>query len=377
MYDDDVYICHISLLDLMTIAYYIFSGLLIILNLLPLSANQHWMFRVWDFGRIQLLILEIIAILIGWAFLTSHNWFYYLIQSLLVVVAIQNIWLLIPFTPLYRVHRKKPSQHASKLLSVLSVNVYQFNTEYHLLIDLIKKCQPDMVLTLESNADWEEALRVLEKDFPHIHKETLENTYGMHFYSKIPIETARTDHFVSDDIPSFEIKLKAPNGSGFTFFGVHPPPPSPTEEETSKERDGDLMAVAKRVCELNTTTLVVGDFNNVAWARSSQLFRRTSGLIDPRRGYGLVSTFHAKYRLLRVPIDLLFHSSDIFIKEFKTLSAVGSDHFPMYCSFYIDSGNTVQERETETEEAGDKEEVEELIEKGKQEDGDRDAVASE
>ena len=32
----------------------------------------------------------------------------------------------------------------------------------------------------------------------------------------------------------------------FGYFGVHPPPPSPNEEKTSKERDGDLLSIAKK-----------------------------------------------------------------------------------------------------------------------------------
>ena len=43
---------------------------------------------------------------------------------------------------------------------------------------------------------------------------------------------------------SIEAKLKTKDGYEFVFFGVHPPPPSPTEEKTSK--DGDLLSIAKK-----------------------------------------------------------------------------------------------------------------------------------
>lgn len=361
----------------MTILFYTLSIILIVVNLLPMVPNQHWLFRVWDFGRIQLLILEIIIATLGWIFIKEYTAYFWIVQVLLAAVMIQNIVLLVPYTPLYRLKKRNASGEATHLVSALSVNVYQFNTEYNRLIELINQKNPDMVFTVESNADWENALSVLETEYPYHHKHSLENTYGMHFYSKLEITSAETHFFVSDDIPSFEIELKNPDGIPFVFFGVHPPPPSPSEEETSKERDGDLLAVAKCVKDLNKPVLVMGDFNNVAWAKSSSLFRRVSGLIDPRRGYGLVSTFHADYRLLRVPIDLLFHSTDIFIEDFKTLSHIGSDHFPMYCSFYIDRNDSSQEVEVDAKEADDKQETEELIEEGKREEGDRDIVASE
>ena len=361
----------------MTSLFYVLSSILIVVNLLPIARNQHWTFRVWDFGRIQLLALEIIAAFLGWIFIKEYTLFFWLVQALLVGVMIQNIVLLIPYTSFYKIKKRKPSGEETHLQSALSVNVYQFNTEYNRLIKLISKENPDMVFTVESNSDWENALSVLETDYPYNHKYSLENTYGMHFYSKLEIIKAKTHFFVSDDIPSFEIDLKNQDGITFTFFGVHPPPPSPSEELTSKERDGDLLAVAKRVKDISQPVIVMGDFNNVAWARSSNLFRRTSGLIDPRRGYGLVSTFHANYRLLRVPIDLLFHSTEVFIQDFKTLGHIGSDHFPMYCSFYIDRYDSSQEEEVESRQAGDKQLAKEFIEAGKKENGDRDFVASE
>ena len=259
----------------MTAAFYILSALFIITSLLPLVRHQHWIFRVWDFGRIQLFIIQIVTFLVGWLFVNEFTWVFYSVQLLLVVVIIQNFWLLLPYTPIYKIKKRVISGKASASISVLSANVYQFNKEYHLLRDLVADVNPDILFTVESNSDWENELSVLESDYHYTHKQALENTYGMHFYSKIPIVRAQTHYFVSDDLPSFEIQLRTDNGSRFTFFGVHPPPPSPSEEETSKERDGDLMAVAERVKEINEPVLVVGDFNNVAWARSSQLFRRT------------------------------------------------------------------------------------------------------
>lgn len=361
----------------MTNIFYSIASILIILNLLPIVPNQHWAFRAWDFGRIQLLILELVVFLSGWVLIDGMDTSFYIVQTLLIVVICQNMWLLFPYTPLYKITKPRQTENSSILVSVLSVNVYQFNTDYHELINLISEEKPDIVFTVESNSDWEKELYAIETDYPYQHKHTLENTYGMHFYTKHEIVNAKTHTFVSDDIPSFEIDLKLTDGTQFTFFGVHPPPPSPSEEVTSKERDGDLLSVAKRVDKLNQPVMVVGDFNNVAWARSSKLFHRTSGLIDPRIGFGLVSTFHAKYKFLRVPIDLLFHSTHIFIKDFKRLKPIGSDHFPMFCSFYIDKSNHSQEDEVEDKEPGDEEEVEEKIEAGKIENGDRDKVAGE
>ncbi len=284
---------------------------------------------------------------------------------------------MIKYTKFYKIKKHQQTKNSSKKQHFISANVYQFNQDYNRFINLIKKYQPDVFLTMESNGDWEKALQILEKDYPYQHKVTLENTYGMHFYSKIEVSDAKTHYFVADDIPSIEAHLKTKDGYEFVFFGVHPPPPSPTEEETSKERDGDLLSVAKRVKDYTKPVIVVGDFNNVAWSRSSVLFRKTSHLIDPRVGYAFVSTFHAKYKLLRFPIDLMFHSEDIFIEQLKTLENFGSDHLPVYCEFFIDHHNDEQEEHVEAADAEEIAEAEEIIEEGKKEEGERDAVVTE
>ncbi|MBQ0153078.1 MAG: endonuclease/exonuclease/phosphatase family protein, partial [Chryseobacterium sp.] len=87
--------------------------------------------------------------------------------------------------------------------------------------------------------------------------------------------------------------------------------------------------------------------------------------------------FHAKYRFLRFPIDLMFHSEDIFIKELKTLENFGSDHLSVYCEFFIDHHNDDQEERIEKANAEEKAEAEEIIQEGKEEDGERDAVVTE
>jgi len=220
---------------------------------------------------------------------------------------------------------------------------------------------------MESNSDWERALETLDDEYPHSQKIALENTYGMHFYTKFKIIAIKVHYFVADDLPSIECELETHDGYRFVFFGVHPPPPSPTEEENSKERDGDLLSVAKQVKDYKLPVLITGDFNTVAWSQVSILFKKTSGLIDARYGRGYLATFHTKYWFFRIPLDLLYHSTTIFVKELKILPSIGSDHFPIMSVFYIDKGNDEQEEDVKSLDANEKEEVEELIEEGKDE----------
>lgn len=360
----------------MLLVYYILSIISILCFLIPLIPNQHWFFRAPEFGKVQNVLIQSILVVTGLV-LNNGSTFFYIISGLLMVSIIVQAAQLFRYTPLYQVSRIHKNHQSSQDIAVIAANVYQFNADYQRFIDLVQKHAADIVLTMESNMDWQRGLSVLEKDYPYTHYVPLENTYGIHLYSKVEILEIREHYFVADDIPSIQAKMKTSDGYIFHFFGVHPPPPSPTEEDTSKERDGELLSVAKIVRNLKTPTIVVGDFNTVAWSKASTLFRKTSETIDPRIGRGLISTFHAKYFFLRFPIDQLYHSTDIFVKEIHSLPDFGSDHLPLYCKFFIDTTNDIQEEETEELQEGEMQEVNEMIADGIEEDGERDAVVTE
>lgn len=353
----------------MQIFFVVLTGLLIVLSLLPFIRSQHWVFRVAEFIKLQLLVFQVPVFAWGFYLLAESPWIWSLqiAQGLLMGY---HVFILVRYTKFWRKEKYDKGKDASDSIKIISFNVLQFNTKYDRFIDLIRKEKPQIFLTMESDAAWEKALRTLESDYPNAVKVTLDNTYGMHFYTTLKVNKSQVHYFVADDIPSIEAELETADGHRFIFFAVHPPPPSPTEEENSKERDGDLLSVAKRVRDYKMPVVVTGDFNNVAWARSSILFKKTSKLIDARIGRGILSTFHANYWFFRVPLDLLFHSPNVFIDKLFIYPSVGSDHFPMGCTFFIDRYSDEQAEDIEHLEQGEMTEVNELIIEGRQEESD-------
>ncbi|WP_067145369.1 endonuclease/exonuclease/phosphatase family protein [Pseudotamlana agarivorans] len=342
-----------------------FSVLLIVLSLLPFFNNQHWLFRVPEFMKIQLLVLQVIA-LIGLCFLSDKNAWFWIVLAIQSLLIIYHITILIRYTSIYKKRHRLPKDDANTL-KVISANIYQFNTDFERFKNLIRKENPDIFITIESNSDWEMAMRDMETAYPYSQKITLENTYGMHMYAKIPFDKVQTHFFVADDIPSIEAHFKSPNGASFVLFSVHPPPPSPTEEDTSKERDGDLLCIAKHSKTLKKPTLVIGDFNTVAWSKISRLFRKNSGLIDGRTGRGILATYHTKYWFFRAPLDLVYHSTDLVLRDLSLLEHIGSDHFPICCIFSINNTSTTPKNTEEPLTQEEKVETEILIKEGKEE----------
>jgi len=337
---------------------------LLIASTIPYLPLTHWFFRFFEFGKIQILVLQVIALSLSFLLIKEQQTEVSILQLLTFFSILLHIATLYKYTSFYKTIQKDHSDISSEIITVLSANVFQENTNYDAFISLIHKHDPDIFLTMESDSKWENALSVLDEKYPYNIKVGLSNTYGMHFYSKLKIINQTIHYFVADDLPSIEAKLSTADGFKFTFFAVHPPPPSPTEETNSKERDGELLSIAKKINQNADTCVVVGDFNNVAWAKSSVLFRKTSKTLDGRMGRGFISSFHTKYWFLRFPIDLMFHTADVFIEDLKTLESFGSDHFPIYSKFLINKKSSKQDHLTENLEEGEHEEVEEIISEG-------------
>ena len=107
----------------------------------------------------------------------------------------------------------------------------------------------------------------------------------------------------------------------------------------------------------------MGDLNDVAWSRTTRLFQRISGLLDPRVGRYFMNTFHADYPLLRWSLDHIFHSTDFALVDMKRLAHIGSDHFPIYV--VLQTGRIFEQQQQELEQtADDEQEAKEAIQDG-------------
>ncbi len=308
----------------------IFTMLLALLTTLPFLRHSHWIIRDMDFPRLQFATLAVVLIVAELLLLDIRALSTQLLLLVAVLCLATQLWWILPYTPVWPKEVKSSAESAvERQFSILVSNVLTPNRNADALIALVKQHQPDVLVTLETDKWWEQQLEVLEDEMPHTVKSPLDNLYGMHVYSRLPLGEEEIRFFVEDDVPSIHATIELRTGDKIRAHFLHPAPPSPTENTESAERDAELVIVARSVAESDQPVIVTGDLNDVSWSATTRLFRKISGLLDPRVGRGMYNTFHAGYPLLRWPLDHLFHSDHFTVKEIKRLPSIDSDHFPV------------------------------------------------
>lgn len=299
---------------------------LIVVSFLPLWWTDHWWVRMWDFPRLQVACL-LIVVGVGLWFNSLGRWRWPLIIGVLAAL----LWQVSHFVAFFRPYPKQvasiESCPAGRQISLMNANVLMTNQDHGRLISLVEERKPDVLLLLEPGFEWEAAINPLLAQYRYRLSEPLPNTYGMVLLSKLPME-GRIQHLLQPAVPSAHVKLRLPGGEQVDLHAVHPEPPLPGDD--SGERDAELVTVGKRVRDEGRAAIVMGDLNDVAWSRTSDLFRRAGGMLDPRVGRGFYPTFNAKYPLLRWPLDHLFVSPHFKVMKLDLLPDIGSDHLPIF-----------------------------------------------
>lgn len=344
----------------------ILAGLVIWLSFWSLIPRDEWWFRGADFPRLQILVLGIIAFFLLMFWQGEWDLKREVILFLLIAALAYQLKMVLPYTFIWKkqvAHVREEQLDPDRQISLIVSNVLTPNDQYHLLIEQIQKHQPDIVLTLETDQTWQNELSVIEKDYPYRVPVPLDNLYGMHLYSKLELKDVEVKFILSDEIPSIHTTVILRSGQPVQLYCLHPKPPSPTEAKDSVLRDAELLIVGDQIKDLDESCIVMGDLNDVAWSRTTRLFQRISGLLDPRVGRKYVNTFHADYKLLRWSLDHIFHSTDFALVQMQRLPHVGSDHFPVYVT--LQTGRVFENIQEELEQTdADEDEAQEAIQEG-------------
>ncbi|MGE3182135.1 MAG: endonuclease/exonuclease/phosphatase family protein, partial [Phycisphaerae bacterium] len=330
----------------------ILSAGLIVVTVLPLLRTGEWWVRLCDFPRLQISTVMLITILLWAAHGLIAVWSreHWIFLSTLLVLGCWQVSHVIPFTPLLK-KTLPDAANGPAAVRLLVANIKFENQLYDEVAESIRALDPDLLLLIEINDRWHGALQTVRDDMPHRVEAVADDGLGIALWSKLKLEGSHVEYLVSRKRASIFTTVVFADGRKANFVGLHPTPPGLDDDTSegrrdSRERDAELVLVAKKIADANGDPwIVAGDFNDVAWSHTTRLFKRISGMLDPRVGRRLANTYHAKYKLFRYPIDHVFLSEGFAISSLSRAELPGSDHFAMTTDLQLqrEEGTTPKE----------------------------------
>ena len=326
----------------MRILFIVLALFFLVVTVLPIVRHDWWVVRACDFPRQQIFVAG--TALVGTYVFVWDTAFAVedvVLGALVLAVAYQGYWIW-PYTPYANV-QVQPTEVVRRddRLTVMVANVWVQNRQADRYLALVRRNDPDVILTLEVNDWWDAQLEALEETHPHTIRHPRPDAYGLAVHSRYPLRDAEVRFIVNEKTPSVRTWVELPSGRSVRFYGIHPRPPHPEDAPDTIDRDAELLMLSNEVDQQHSENgdppiVVAGDFNDVSWSYITLLFRRISGLLDPRIGRGPFNTFHAHYPFFRCPLDHVAHSHHFTVSRLERLPEFGSDHFALLCRLQLE-----------------------------------------
>lgn len=283
----------------------------------------HWAFDLCSHFFVQFTAIAILGAIALFGAVRKSIAFAALVASLLLLPAALGTYL--PQSS------KRGTQ--GKGMRVVSCNVLTSNQNKSSVLDFLKQSEADLILLMEVDGRWSEAIRTLESIYPFQLHEPREDNFGIALLSKHPWKDAKRIEFGDAEIPSIEAFFEF-NEKQLYFIGTHPLPP--TGPEYSRSRNMHFVQLANRIREADHAlpTVVIGDLNCTPWSPYFRKLLAESQLRDSRNGFGNQPSWPTSAKIsmfgtMRIPIDHALVSRDITVVNRRVGPFVGSDHFPI------------------------------------------------
>ena len=187
--------------------------ILVIFTLLPMWRYEAWWVRSLDFPRLQLFVISLLLLLMELVLLDLSHASTWVLPILALLCLVYHAWWIIPYTRVFKVEVKSAvGSDRQRIIRIMTANVLTPNRNAKGLIELVRENVPDILVTLESDEWWQARLDILEPDYPYTIKCPLDNLYGMHVYSRLPLTDNQIDYLVEPDIPSMHTLVSLPSG---------------------------------------------------------------------------------------------------------------------------------------------------------------------
>ncbi len=206
-------------------------------------------------------------------------------------------------------------------LKVAQFNVLTSNKSKKETISSIIASDATIVSVQETNKSWTDSLdKKLKQTYPYsVYFPTERCCYGISMLSKVPL--INPDVTFHGGVPNIEADIWF--GNQVTHV-ISSHAPSPISSSNLVARNRHIADLKNHISNIDSPTIIMGDFNTVPWDNNLIALKEDANLIDSRRSY--TSTFPSYLGAAGIPIDYILHSQEIKCTNFKSIAIKGSDH---------------------------------------------------
>ncbi len=226
-------------------------------------------------------------------------------------------------------------QASGRRLKLILVNVNFENTAHETFIDVVRRRVPDMLVVQEVDTVWRESLQALQNIYPFSEILPKGGGSGMAFYSRFPFDRLTIDFPEGDARPGILARMNI-DGVSVSILSLHPR--APIEKGHFELRNGMLASAAVSLRNLPAPKICIGDLNITPWSPYYRSFVEQTGLMNVRKGFGLLPSWPTFlfFRWLMIPLDHCLVSEGISVAGVETGEHVGSDHLPLIVEFVLE-----------------------------------------
>jgi endonuclease/exonuclease/phosphatase (EEP) superfamily protein YafD len=247
---------------------------------------------------------------------------------LLATVAV-NAWALLPYW--LPAAAEGTDTAGGDELRIVSLNVLADNADKDRTLAYLRQSDADVVVLLEVDDAWAEAVAALEPRYPHGLVHSRADRFGIAVLSRLPLANHRVEKLAAG--PPVVIADLPRGAEGCLLVAAHPP--APIAAGWSARRDAQLAAIGDLAATERRPVIVAGDLNATPWSHGFQQLVRLRGLRDSALGRGLQATWNARLPAPRIPIDHVIVSPEVRVVARRVGPDVGSDHLPVEATLAI------------------------------------------
>ena len=283
-----------------------------------------WIFELTSHFRLHLAILLAVMTAV-WAL--RRRW--RMVATCGVAATVNSLLVLVLLWP-----EATPRATDGPRLQLVAINVHTANERSDLVLEYLRRENADVVLLLEVNERWMNALSSLRTHYPQVIAEPREDNFGIALFGRLPLTNSAVVEFGMSEVPSIAVTVTV-EGQNVFLLGTHPLPPG--SAESARRRNEQFREIAARIRRCAMPAIVLGDLNATPSSPYFSQLLRESGLKNTSQGRGCFGSWPAWLPCGRIALDHCLVSTSIRIRNKQLGPQVGSDHLPVMIDLQIPS----------------------------------------